>query len=136
MKLLEEKSYRASPHVASNLSNQNRIRHVASNLSDRLSLALLFLCLGGLDSSLIAALVVKLIREEGRGYPVQTFAIGMEGSPDVAAAQKVRFYLLLQYFLFDIAFDLFVLLDVWWYRQTDNNVDLILWITEWYWGKL
>ena len=77
------------------LVEPNRIRHAASNLSDRLSLALLFLCLGGLDSSLIAALVVKLIREEGRGYPVQTFAIGMEGSPDVAAAQKVWFYLLL-----------------------------------------
>ena len=44
---------------------------------------------GGLDSSLIAALVVKLAKEEGIDYPVQTFSVGMEGSPDVIAARKV-----------------------------------------------
>ena len=38
IKLHEKKSYHVSPHVASNLSNQNRI-HVASNLSDRVSRA-------------------------------------------------------------------------------------------------
>ena len=38
MKLHEERLYRVSPHVASNLSNQNHIRHIASNMSDRVSL--------------------------------------------------------------------------------------------------
>ncbi|XP_038044894.1 asparagine synthetase [glutamine-hydrolyzing]-like [Patiria miniata] len=44
---------------------------------------------GGLDSSLIASLVVKLAKESGIQYPIQTYAIGMEGSPDVLAARKV-----------------------------------------------
>ena len=45
---------------------------------------------GGLDSSLIAALVVKLAKESGIQYPIQTYSIGMEGSPDVMAARKVQ----------------------------------------------
>lgn len=44
---------------------------------------------GGLDSSLVAALLVKLAKEEGLTYAIQTFSIGMEGSPDVLAARKV-----------------------------------------------
>ena len=45
---------------------------------------------GGLDSSLTAALTVKLLKEDDVKYNVQTFAIGMEGSTDIAAAQKAR----------------------------------------------
>lgn len=44
---------------------------------------------GGLDSSLVAALLLKLAKEEGLSYPIQTFSVGMEGSPDVLAARKV-----------------------------------------------
>lgn len=44
---------------------------------------------GGLDSSLISALVVKHARELNLPYNIQTFSIGMEGSPDVLAARKV-----------------------------------------------
>ncbi|CAH1788715.1 unnamed protein product [Owenia fusiformis] len=44
---------------------------------------------GGLDSSLVSALVCKLLKEEGRDYPLQTFSTGMEGSPDLLAAKKV-----------------------------------------------
>jgi asparagine synthase (glutamine-hydrolysing) len=44
---------------------------------------------GGLDSSLVAALLTKLAKECGIDYPIQTFSIGMEGSTDVLAAQKV-----------------------------------------------
>ncbi|XP_062243443.1 asparagine synthetase [glutamine-hydrolyzing]-like [Platichthys flesus] len=44
---------------------------------------------GGLDSSLVAATLVKLAKEEKLEYPVQTFAIGAEDSPDVLAARKV-----------------------------------------------
>ncbi|KAI4897610.1 hypothetical protein NFI96_032143 [Prochilodus magdalenae] len=43
---------------------------------------------GGLDSSLVAATLVKLAKEEQLQYPIQTFAIGAEDSPDVAAARK------------------------------------------------
>uniref|UniRef100_A0A3B1JDP0 Asparagine synthetase n=1 Tax=Astyanax mexicanus TaxID=7994 RepID=A0A3B1JDP0_ASTMX len=44
---------------------------------------------GGLDSSLVAATLVKLSKEQKLQYPIQTFAIGAEDSPDIAAARKV-----------------------------------------------
>ncbi|XP_064205355.1 asparagine synthetase [glutamine-hydrolyzing] isoform X3 [Anguilla rostrata] len=44
---------------------------------------------GGLDSSLVAATLVKLAKEDELTYPVQTFAIGTEDSPDILAARKV-----------------------------------------------
>lgn len=44
---------------------------------------------GGLDSSLIASLVIQTAREEGIDYPIQTFSTGMPGSPDLEAARKV-----------------------------------------------
>uniref|UniRef100_A0A6I8PDN6 Glutamine-dependent asparagine synthetase n=1 Tax=Ornithorhynchus anatinus TaxID=9258 RepID=A0A6I8PDN6_ORNAN len=44
---------------------------------------------GGLDSSLVAAVLLKQIKERKLPYPLQTFAIGMEDSPDLLAARKV-----------------------------------------------
>ncbi|XP_014273059.1 asparagine synthetase [glutamine-hydrolyzing] [Halyomorpha halys] len=44
---------------------------------------------GGLDSSLIAALLLKLAKEEGLDYKIQTFAVGMGTSPDIVAARQV-----------------------------------------------
>ncbi|KAM4630640.1 asparagine synthetase [glutamine-hydrolyzing] [Polymixia lowei] len=44
---------------------------------------------GGLDSSLVAATLVKLAKEEKLQYPIQTFAIGAEDGPDIIAARKV-----------------------------------------------
>ncbi|KAG8538220.1 hypothetical protein GDO81_023085 [Engystomops pustulosus] len=44
---------------------------------------------GGLDSSLVAATLRKLMKENNLPYPLQTFAIGMEDSPDLQAARKV-----------------------------------------------
>uniref|UniRef100_UPI003AAA6CB5 asparagine synthetase [glutamine-hydrolyzing]-like n=1 Tax=Centroberyx gerrardi TaxID=166262 RepID=UPI003AAA6CB5 len=44
---------------------------------------------GGLDSSLVAATLVKLAKEEKLQYPIQTFTIGAEDSPDIIAARKV-----------------------------------------------
>lgn len=44
---------------------------------------------GGLDSSLVAATLVKMAKEEKLQYPIQTFSIGSEDSPDVIAARKV-----------------------------------------------
>lgn len=48
---------------------------------------------GGLDSSLIAALLVKLGQETHLCYPLQTFSIGMGCSPDIIAARQVAEYL-------------------------------------------
>ena len=48
---------------------------------------------GGLDSSLVAAVLVKLARESGISYPIQTFSTGMVGSTDLAAARKVADFL-------------------------------------------
>lgn len=48
---------------------------------------------GGLDSSLTTALLVKLSKELGITYPIQTFSTGMEGSTDLMAAKKVAEYL-------------------------------------------
>ncbi|XP_038140706.1 asparagine synthetase [glutamine-hydrolyzing] [Cyprinodon tularosa] len=44
---------------------------------------------GGLDSSLVAATLLKLSKEEKLPYSIQTFSIGSEDSPDVIAAKKV-----------------------------------------------
>ena len=48
-------------------------------------------CSGGLDSSLVAAILVKLAKEEKLPYPIQTFSIGSDDSPDIIAARKVSF---------------------------------------------
>ncbi len=42
---------------------------------------------GGLDSSLVAALAAKEYQKQG--HQLETFSIGMPGSPDLAAAQEV-----------------------------------------------
>ncbi|XP_032895123.1 asparagine synthetase [glutamine-hydrolyzing]-like [Amblyraja radiata] len=45
---------------------------------------------GGLDSSLVAALVLKQMEKYNHlNYPVQTFSIGMEESVDILAARQV-----------------------------------------------
>uniref|UniRef100_A0A8C7BKV2 Asparagine synthetase [glutamine-hydrolyzing] n=1 Tax=Neovison vison TaxID=452646 RepID=A0A8C7BKV2_NEOVI len=44
---------------------------------------------GGLDSSLVAATLLKQLKEAHVQYPLQTFAIGMEDSTDLLAARKV-----------------------------------------------
>ncbi|KAK6165894.1 hypothetical protein SNE40_022711 [Patella caerulea] len=48
---------------------------------------------GGLDSSLVAAMLVKDAKEQKLSYPIQTFSIGLESSPDIAAARTVSKYL-------------------------------------------
>ena len=44
---------------------------------------------GGLDSSLVAAIVVKLARQQGYKYPIQTFSTGLAGSIDLVYAKQV-----------------------------------------------
>ncbi|XP_013395878.1 asparagine synthetase [glutamine-hydrolyzing]-like [Lingula anatina] len=48
---------------------------------------------GGLDSSLVTALVVKNAKEMGIKYKIRTFATGMPGSTDIKAARKVADFL-------------------------------------------
>lgn len=45
---------------------------------------------GGLDSSLVAALLTKHAKEHNLPYKIQSFAIGMGDSPDIIAARQVR----------------------------------------------
>lgn len=44
---------------------------------------------GGLDSSLVAALLVQHAKENNLPYKIQSFAIGMGDSPDIVAARQV-----------------------------------------------
>ena len=48
---------------------------------------------GGLDSSLVTALLVQCLTEVGCDYKVQTFSIGMEDSTDLKAARTLANYL-------------------------------------------
>lgn len=58
---------------------------------------------GGLDSSLVAALLVKQAKENNLPYKIQSFAIGMGDSPDIIAARQVRvggFYTFILFLIF------------------------------------
>uniref|UniRef100_A0A1I7SSW8 Asparagine synthetase [glutamine-hydrolyzing] n=1 Tax=Bursaphelenchus xylophilus TaxID=6326 RepID=A0A1I7SSW8_BURXY len=46
---------------------------------------------GGLDSSLICAIAVRELKRQGK--PLKTYAVGLPGSPDLAAARKVADFL-------------------------------------------
>lgn len=48
---------------------------------------------GGLDSSLIAGLLVQEAKKMSLPYEIQSFAIGMEGSPDLEKARQVAKYI-------------------------------------------
>ena len=48
---------------------------------------------GGLDSSLIASIATQIVRESGSQERIRSYAIGLEGSPDLAAASKVAKFL-------------------------------------------
>lgn len=71
------------------------IKNIKSKLSDAVTKRLITdrplgcLLSGGLDSSIITALVCDKLGAEN----VRTFAIGLEGSPDLYSAQKVADYL-------------------------------------------
>ena len=51
---------------------------------------------GGLDSSLITALLVKHAKEANLPYKIKSFAIGMGDSPDIIAARQVESYFFMQ----------------------------------------
>lgn len=67
-------------YLASLRGKQNSFKHLIRSF---------VVLAGGLDSSLVAAVLLKLMKEINISYPLQTFAIGMENSPDLLAARKV-----------------------------------------------
>lgn len=76
---------------------------------------------GGLDSSLIASLVVKLSKEMGYTKKVKTFSIGVNKDvPDLIAARKVSEYLDTEHheFYFGISEGLNALESVIWYIES------------------
>ena len=44
---------------------------------------------GGLDSSLVAAMIMKHLHEQGKNPRLNTFSVGLEGSPDLAYSKVV-----------------------------------------------
>jgi asparagine synthase (glutamine-hydrolysing) len=44
---------------------------------------------GGLDSSLVAAFIMKFLRDQGKEPRLNTFSIGLSGSPDLAYSEIV-----------------------------------------------
>jgi len=87
-----------TPHGAAELEEGQDVEHIAHELRLVLEESVAkwmvadvevgsFLS-GGLDSSIIAAIAQKVRRDAGKG-PLKTFAVGTEGSPDLAAARRV-----------------------------------------------
>ena len=60
---------------------------------------------GGLDSSLVASIACRKYLEEGNGQGLHSFCIGLEGSPDLLAAQKVADFLGTQHYNFTFTID-------------------------------
>ncbi|QIG59547.1 hypothetical protein [Dishui Lake phycodnavirus 2] len=78
-------------HIKTQVAPQNNLKSVLED-AVRVRLAnterdIGFLLSGGLDSSLIASIAQRMIGE------IQTFSIGLEGSPDLLAARKVAKFL-------------------------------------------
>ncbi|KAH8295641.1 hypothetical protein KR018_000815 [Drosophila ironensis] len=48
---------------------------------------------GGVDSSLIASIATKIMRERDPNFRLKTFSVGMRGAPDLKAAQEVAKYI-------------------------------------------
>jgi asparagine synthase (glutamine-hydrolysing) len=62
---------------------------------------------GGLDSSLTSAIAMKIVKERGTpfGNVLHSFSIGMKGSPDLVAAQKVADYIGTKHHSFTFTFE-------------------------------
>lgn len=85
-------------------------KHIHSNIRKLLSVAVekrlmgdrRIGCLlsGGLDSSLVAALLMKQAKKHNLPYKIQSFAIGMGDSPDIVAAKQVSYIFIFIHFWF------------------------------------
>jgi asparagine synthase (glutamine-hydrolysing) len=101
------------------------IRSVKSQLEDLLSIDnkadFGVLLSGGLDSSLIASIVVKIAKELNYSKPIKTFSVGINSNvPDLVAARKVANYIGSEHheYTFTINEGLDALKDVVWYTET------------------
>ncbi|XP_053375174.1 asparagine synthetase [glutamine-hydrolyzing]-like isoform X2 [Mercenaria mercenaria] len=94
-KIAEQPAYPTFPVTIGKDVKQNIREFLTMAVRKRLMADRRIGCLlsGGLDSSLVTALVVKLAKELGMDYKIQTFSIGMEGSTDLQAAKKVADFL-------------------------------------------
>lgn len=105
-----------------------KIRHllttsIRSQLKDVIDFNVDFgvLLSGGLDSSLIASLVVSICQELGYTKQVKTFSIGVDQSvPDLIAARKVASYLDTDHkeYYFTVSQGINSIRDVIWYAET------------------
>jgi len=75
---------------------------------------------GGLDSSLVASVANRLYHKEGNHDKMRSFCIGLKGSPDLAAAEKVAQFLGTRHFSFEFTVQqgLDVLKDVIYHLET------------------
>lgn len=78
------------PNIATDLSvlKSKFIEAVESHMMSDVNYAVLLS--GGLDSSLVASIIKRKV---AKGGVLTTFSIGLEGSPDLASAEKVAKYL-------------------------------------------
>lgn len=84
----EEQPKQDREAILANIRNE-LVASVEAQMMDDTEVAALLS--GGLDSSLIAAIGQRWMRERGKN--LKTFAIGQEGSPDIMAAREVAEYL-------------------------------------------
>jgi len=83
---------------------------------------------GGLDSSLVASVAVRHLEEATnsvmKGQRLKTFSIGLEGSPDLAAAQKVADFLDTDHynFTFTVEEGIDALEDLIWHLESYEQV--------------
>ena len=83
---------------------------------------------GGLDSSLVASVAVRHIKEStnafDKDHPIHTFSIGIAGSPDLKAARKVADFLGTEHheFTFTVEEGIDALYDLIWHIESYEQV--------------
>ena len=84
-------NYRIDNEYRINELKENFIKSVESHMMSDAKYGVLLS--GGLDSSLVASIVKNKLLRDNSSYILNTFSIGLEGSPDLKAAVKVAEFL-------------------------------------------